>query len=70
MSEYQMYPTKIECYDKEAELNVFSIQAIDESCATIEISIPCNVAQWDKISPMIRQALIDMKFEGDSNGTS
>ena len=64
---YEMYPIKIEGNDTELGMGLFIIEAVGPSFADVQITAPCNVMMWDKISPMIRQALVDMKFEGDAH---
>ena len=65
IDDYRAYPTRIECNDTTLSIPVFSIEAADESGGTVEIDAVCNVREWDKISPIIRQALLSMQFDGD-----
>ena len=58
-----VYPTKFEAYDD--DYRMFKIDANDGVTATITITAPCDVNEWDRIAPVIRQCLVDMKLEGD-----
>jgi hypothetical protein len=62
---YKMYPVRIECHDPATDIAMFTITALDESAAEVVIDTPCNVREWDRIAPMIRKALLSMKFEMD-----
>ena len=66
MEGYQMYPVRIECNDPATNTPIFLITAMDDAAAEIVISTPCNVHEWDRISPMIRKALLSMQFEMDA----
>lgn len=59
-----MTPTAFEGYDEIAE-GAFIVRAADEAAAEITISTYINVNLWDEIAPLIRQALLAMRLEGD-----
>lgn len=58
-----MTPTAFEGYDENE--GAFIVQAMDGAAAEITISLYVNVHSWDEIAPLIRQALLAMKLEGD-----
>lgn len=58
-----VYPTKFEAYD--ADSGMFKVEAFDEGGAEVKIDTIVNVALWDEIAPLIRECLVQMKFEGD-----
>ena len=58
-----VYPTKFEAYDNDD--GMFKVSMFDSGGAEIKIDTVCNVKLWDEISPLIRQCLVDMQFEGD-----
>lgn len=57
----KMYPIKFECTDEVSLL--FTVEAFDGSCATVEIKTVVNVANWDEISAKVREALVLMELE-------
>lgn len=59
-----IYPTRIECVDDAGE-KVFSVEAFDTSTASIDVPYVLTPAQWDQIAPLIRQALVDLRLDGD-----
>ena len=62
----EVYPTKFEAY-QDGDLAVFRVEAFDEFSAQITISSVVSLTEWDEISPLIRQCLVDMQFDGDND---
>ena len=57
----KMYPVKFECTDEVSLL--FTVEAFDEACATVEIKTVVNAVSWDEISAKVREALVLMELE-------
>jgi len=55
-------PVKFECYDKETKDLMFTVEAFDEECATVEIKAPVNVELWQDLSVLIFSAIKSMKL--------
>ena len=57
----EMYPTEFECLDHDTP--IFKIKIFDRECAEVKIDIPVDVPMWDRMAPLIREALVQMKLE-------
>ena len=59
----KVYPTKFEAYDM--DMQIFRVEAFDESAANVYIDTVVDVAIWDEIAPLIRKCLVDMEISDD-----
>ena len=57
-----VYPVKFEAVDDVGDF-VFTVEAFDDKCATIEIKTVVSSASWDGISSAIKDCLIQMENE-------
>lgn len=58
----KVVPTSFECYDGLNEL-VFTVKAMDESCASVSIDTIVTSESWTGISKMIANCLDAMELE-------
>lgn len=61
----KIYPTKFEAYD--IDMQIFRVEAIDESAANVYIDTVVDVSTWDEIAPLIRKCLVDMELGNGNN---
>jgi hypothetical protein len=57
-------PVRFECYDEIGQL-VFSVEACDEHCATVEIKTLVTVESWAEISAEISKCLSKMNLAAE-----
>ena len=60
----QVYPTEFKCFDYDGE-PIFMVRSPHEEAAQIQIDAFIDVEAWDKIAPLIRFCLIQMR-SGDA----
>ncbi len=64
---YALYPTRFECVENDAGRQfMFSVKMFDGDSATVKIKTLVDVACWDEISPLIRNALVQMQNREES----
>ena len=64
----EIYPTKFEAYDADFKTAVFSIEALDECCATIKIDAAVCDKSWPEISNRVMECLVALRLgEDDAN---
>lgn len=63
----EVYPTTFEAYDD--EILMFRVELFDEYLASVDIKYLMDVNTWDKVSPIIRQCLVDMKLSDVNDNT-
>lgn len=61
----EVYPVKFEAYDPEFKTGVFSIEAMDECCATVKIDTPVCDRSWPEISDKILECLVALRLGED-----
>lgn len=49
------------------DMEIFRVEAFDESAANVYIDTVVNVAMWDEIAPLIRKCLVDMELDDENN---
>jgi len=59
-----IYPVKIECYCNDTKDHVWTVEALDEAAAIVNIRSPVNVASWGEIAASIRDALVLLNLDG------
>ena len=53
----KVYPVKCECYDDQMQSVIFTIEAFDEGCASIEIKSVFDGDSWVEIAEKVAEAL-------------
>lgn len=53
----KIFPVKCECYDDEMQCLIFTIEAFDEHCASIEIKSVFDGDSWVEIAEKVAEAL-------------